>query len=31
MKTLYEVNWHSKNDKFTHIVVTPITVLWEGV
>jgi hypothetical protein len=31
MKTLYEVNWHSKNDKFTHITVTPITVLWEGI
>lgn len=31
MKTLYEVNWHYKADRFSHCTVTPITVLREGV
>lgn len=30
-KTMYEVNWHSVNDVFSHCTVTPITVLREGV
>lgn len=31
MKTLYEINWHQRDDKFSHCTVTPITVLREGV
>lgn len=31
MRTLYEINWHYKNDVFTHATVTPITVLREGI
>lgn len=31
MKTLYEINWHYKNDVFSHATVTPITVLREGI
>lgn len=30
-KTMYEVNWHSVGDVFSHCTVTPITVLREGV
>ena len=30
-KIMYEVNWHSVNDVFSHCTVTPITVLREGV
>lgn len=30
-KTMYEVNWHSINDVFSHCTVTPITVIREGV
>lgn len=30
-KTMYEVNWHHANDKFSHCTVTPITVIREGV
>ena len=34
MKTLYEINWHYKDDEqtvFSHCTVTPITVLREGI
>ena len=34
MKTLYEINWHYKDDeqtKFSHCTVTPIEVLREGI
>lgn len=31
MKTLYEINWHYKNDVFSHATVTQITVLREGI
>ena len=30
-KTMYEINWHSVDDKFSHCSVTPITVIREGV
>lgn len=30
-KIMYEVNWHYKNDVFSHCTVTPITVIREGV
>ena len=30
-KTLYEINWHSVGDRFSHCSVTPITVIREGV
>ena len=30
MKTLYEINWHYKNDVFSHATVTPITIVREG-
>lgn len=29
MRTLYEINWHYKNDVFTHATVTPITIMRE--
>ena len=34
MKTLYEINWHYKDDEqtqFSHCTVTPIEVLREGI
>ena len=34
MKTLYEINWHYKDEqqtKFSHCTVTPIEVLREGI
>lgn len=34
MKTLYEINWHYKDDeqtKFSHCTVTPIEVIREGI
>lgn len=31
MRTLYEINWHYKNDLFTHATVTPITIIREGI
>lgn len=31
MSTMYEVNWHCENDKFSHCTVTPIAVLREGI
>ena len=34
MKTLWEINWHYKDDEqtvFSHCTVTPITVLREGI
>lgn len=34
MKTLYEINWHYKDDaktKFSHCTVTPIEVLLGGI
>jgi hypothetical protein len=31
MKTLYEINWHYKNDVFSHATVTPITIMREGI
>lgn len=30
-KTMYEVNWHSVRNVFSHCTITPITVLREGV
>lgn len=30
-KTMYEVNYHYTNDRFSHYSVTPITVIREGV
>lgn len=30
-KTMYEVNWHSVNDVFSHCTVTPISVIRESV
>lgn len=34
MKTLYEINWHYKDNgqtKFSHCTVTPITLVREGI
>lgn len=31
IKTMYEVNWHYVNERFSHCTVTPITVTREGV
>ena len=31
MNTLYEVNWHYKEEVFSHCTVTPITVLRRSV
>ena len=31
MTTMYEVNWHYVEDKFSHVTVTPITVTWRGL
>jgi hypothetical protein len=30
-KTMYEINWHSVGEIFSHCTVTPITVIREGV
>ena len=30
-KTMYEINWHSVDDVFSHCSVTPITVIREGI
>ena len=30
-KKMYEVNWHSIGDKFSHCTVTAITVTREGI
>lgn len=31
IKTLYKVNWHYSNDLLTHISLSPIKVLREGI
>ena len=30
-KTMYEINWHSVDNVFSHCSVTPITVIREGI
>ena len=30
-ETMYEVNYHNKNDKFSHCTVNPITIIRESI